>query len=340
MLIVTPFSSRTRTVALGLVGWTVLALLFTMQIRMDAWYSGRSLSGAQALVLSLSGWYGWALLSPLVIVIARRLGTRPLAIALHVLIAFVLTGLKIVATAAILRRGGFSLESVRPIVNIPLNVVTYGVIVAATHAIDAYRRGREARSLLAEARIELLKSQIQPHFLFNALHSIAELMHDDVGAADRALMSVSELLRATVEAGGRQEIRLAEEISLAERYLDIERIRLGERLKSSSEAEPAALDALVPIFILQPIVENAVRHAIVPRAGGGRLMLRARTSDGELRIDVEDDGPGIPDGSAEHIGLANTRARMEHLYGTAQLLEVGRSASGGTAVRIVLPFRT
>ena len=262
-------SSLARSIALGGVVWTLLALLFAAQIRMDAMYSGRSLSGWQALLLSLAGWYGWALLSPLVFWIARRLGTRPLALVLHVPIAVVLAAFKISATSLILRRAGFSPAALLPIVGLALNVLTYGAIVAAAHGIDAYRRAREARSLLAEARIELLRSQLQPHFLFNALHSIAELMHQDVDAADRAVTGLGELLRATVESGGRQEITLAEEIALAERYLDIEQIRLGDRLKTTVDAEPGALQALVPIFVLQPIVENAIRACHRPAHVGG-----------------------------------------------------------------------
>jgi signal transduction histidine kinase len=336
-------SSLSRSILLGVVGWTLLALLFAGQIQMDAEYAGRALSGMQALVLSLAGWYGWALLSPLVVAMARRLGTRTRALAAHLPIALVLSVFKIVVTAAILRRAGFAGRTVSQTVSLPLNLITYAAIVAATHGIDAYRRGREARALLAEARVDLLKSQLQPHFLFNALHSIAELMHHDVDAADRALMGVSDLLRATLEAGGRQEIRLAEELALVERYLDIERIRLGERLKITIDAKPNTLDALVPMFLLQPIVENAVRHAIAPRTSGGMLLLHASATDGELRIEVEDDGPGFPAGfptlSPERIGLANTRARLEHLYGPAQRLETGRGASGGASVRIMFPFR-
>jgi two-component system, LytTR family, sensor kinase len=194
--------------------------------------------------------------------------------------------------------------------------------------------------LLAEARLDLLTSQLQPHFLFNALHTTAELMHHDVEAADRALTRLSELLRAMLDAGGRQEIRLAEEIALVERYLDIEQIRLGDRLASHIDVEPRALDAFVPMFLLQPIVENAVRHAIAPRTSGGRVLLHARPEDDKLRISVEDDGAGFDPAATERVGLTNTRARLAHLYGAAQRLEIGRSAAGGAAVSIVLPFRT
>jgi two-component system LytT family sensor kinase len=326
---------RPRTLLLLIAGWTLLAVLFGLQLRVDAMYAGHSISARQALILGLAGWYGWALLSPAVVWIARRV-----RIGWHVPIALALTFVKIAATTEILRHAGFPPRNTFSIANIPLNLLTYAAIVAATHGIDAYRHGREARALLAEARLDLLKTQLQPHFLFNALHSIAELMHSDVGAADRALMRVSELLRATLDAGSRQEITLAEELALVERYLEIEQIRLGDRLTAKVDVEPRALDALVPLFVLQPVVENAVRHGIATRTSGGTVTLHARVEAGELRIDVEDDGPGFKGAATERVGLTNTRARLAHLYGAAQRLEIGRSAGGGAAVRIVLPFRT
>jgi signal transduction histidine kinase len=327
---------KPRTLLLVAGGWTLLAALFAWQIRVDAMYAGRSIGARQAVILSLAGWYGWALLSPGGVWIARRVRR----IAWHIPIALVLVFVKIALTTEILRRAGFSPRNTFSVANIPLNLLTYAAIVAAAHGIDAYRRGRETDALLTKARLDLLTSQLQPHFLFNALHSIAELMHHDVDAADRALMRVGELLRATLDAGGRQEIRLAEELALVERYLEIEQIRLGDRLTSSVEVEPHALDALVPIFVLQPLVENAVRHGVAARTAGGKVLLHARAANDELRIDVEDDGPGFGDAAAERVGLTNTRARLAHLYGAAQRLEIGRSAAGGAAVRVVLPFRT
>jgi len=331
---------KARTIALIVAGWTLLALLFAAQLRVDASYAGRLLSMPQALVLSFAGWYGWALLSPLVILLARRLGTRGPRLALHVPAALVLTFVKIAVTTEILRRAGFSPRSTFSIANVPLNLITYAGIVAATHGIDTWRRGREANALLMQARVDLLTSQLQPHFLFNALHSIAELMHSDVEAADRALTRVSELLRATLDAGKHQEIRLADELELVQRYLDVEQIRLGERLRTEIDVEPATRDTFVPMFILQPIVENAVRHAIAPRTAPGTIVISARRDADKLQIEIADDGDGFAGNAIEGVGLTNTRARLAHLYGDRQRLEIARNAAGGASVRLVLPFRT
>jgi len=328
---------RPRAILIVIGIWTVLAVLFAFQARVDAMYAGRTISFAQALVLSVAGWYGWALLSPVVVWIARRL--RGAAMLLHVPIVLVLTFVKIALTTEILRRAGFSPRNMFSLANLPVNLLTYTAIVAAVYGIDTYRRASQAQAMLAQARLELLRAQLEPHFLFNTLHSTAELMHHDVDAADRMLTRLSELLRASLDAGARNEIRLAEEIELVERYLDIERVRLGTRLNTHIDVDPPALDALVPIFILQPIVENAVRYAIAPRPAGGTVAVRAAMRDRELQIDVEDDGPGFPPNIAEGVGLRNTRARLQQLYG-GERLQHGRSARGGASVRLVLPFRT
>jgi two-component sensor histidine kinase len=320
-----------RRVAIVAAIWTVVGLMFALQLRLDASYSGRQITGAQAVVLSLSGWYGWALLSPLVIWLARRLGTTKRGIVIHIAVAVGLTFVKTVITTEVLRRSGMSPRLL--LVNIPINLLTYAGIVAATHAIDG-------RRLLTVARLELLKTQMEPHFLFNTLHSIAELMHQDVAAADRMLTRLSELLRATLDAGSRHEVRLAEELALVERYLDIERLRLGDRLKSKIDVDPRALDARVPILMLQPIVENAIRHGIAPRPAGGTVTLTIRAERDRVRIDIDDDGPGFRDGGAERLGLRNTRARLEQLYGRSQQLVIGQSALGGASVNIMLPLRT
>jgi signal transduction histidine kinase len=319
-----------RALAIAVI-CTLAGVVFALQLRMDAMYAGYALTGTQAVIVSLSGWYGWALLSPLVIWLTHRLGTSKRAIVIHIAAALVLTIFKIALTTSILRYAGLSPRAT--LVNLPVNLLTYAAIVIATHAIDN-------RNLLTEARLELLKTQLEPHFLFNTLHSIAELMHHDVAAADRMLTRLSELLRATLESGSQQEVPLADEVALVERYLDIERIRLGDRLEMSIEIEPESLDARVPILLLQPLVENAIRHGVAPRPAGGRVLLHARKERDRLHIGIDDDGPGFASDTVERIGLRNTRARLAQLYDGSQQLTIGRSALGGASVSIVLPFRT
>jgi len=311
--------SRARIVLITLGAWTLLALLFAMQLRMDASYSGHPITVGQALVLAFAGWYGWALLTPLIANIARRVPLSGRGIALHAVLSIVVTMLKIVVTSELLRRSGFSPRSVSLLVNVPISIATYWAIAGVTRAVETYRARRKAE-------VELLRAQIQPHFLFNALHGISELMHEDVDAADRALTRVSELLRATLDTSGRPEITVREEIGMVERYVDIQRVRFGDRLQVAFDVDPAALDRLVPNFILQPLVENAVRH------GGGTIAIRAR--DGML--EVEDNGRGFDPATArEGMGLSNVRARLE---ATGARLEITRGALGGALVRITVPL--
>ena len=311
--------SRMRVALITLGAWTLLALLFAMQLRMDASYSGHPIGVGQALVLAFAGWYGWALLTPLIAEIAHRVPMSRGGIAVHAALSVVVTILKIAATSELLRRSGFTPRSVSLLVNVPVSIATYWAIAGVTRAIETYRARRKAE-------IELLRAQIQPHFLFNALHGISELMHEDVDAADRALTRVSELLRATLDTSGRPEITVREEIGMVERYVDIQRVRFGDRLQVAFDVDPASLDRLVPSFILQPLVENAVRH------GGGTIAIRAR--DGML--EVEDNGPGFdPAAVRAGIGLANVRARLE---ATGARLEITRGTLGGALVRIVVPL--
>jgi len=311
--------SRMRVALITLGAWTLLALLFAMQLRMDASYSGHPIGVGQALVLAFAGWYGWALLTPLIAEIAHRVPMSRGGVAVHAALSVVVTILKIAATSELLRRSGFTPRSVSLLVNVPVSIATYWAIAGVTRAIETYRARRKAE-------IELLRAQIQPHFLFNALHGISELMHEDVDAADRALTRVSELLRATLDTSGRPEITVREEIGMVERYVDIQRVRFGDRLQVAFDVDPASLDRLVPNFILQPLVENAVRH------GGGTIAIRVR--DGML--EVEDNGRGFDPASVRAgIGLANVRARLE---ATGARLEITRGALGGALVRIVVPL--
>lgn len=220
----------------------------------------------------------------------------------------------------------------------------YLALLCGAHAAYFYRRSRERdlRSVeltarLAEARLQALQMQIQPHFLFNSLNALAALIAKNPEAADEMLTNLGDFLRMTFESSGAAEVPLRRELEYVERYLAIERVRFGERLSFSIEVEPGTPAALVPTLLLQPLVENAVRHGIEPRAEGGRIVVRAARDGGSLRLIVSDDGVGMKLTPRVGIGLANTRERLRELYGAAGTLSL--KSETGTEVEIRLPFR-
>ena len=224
--------------------------------------------------------------------------------------------------------------------------------------IPSYRDlARERERLLRaearahEARLWALRLQLQPHFLFNALNAVSTLVADGRPAeANRMLARLSDFLRATLERKDASEVRLVDEVAFTRQYLEIEEVRFGDRLRVEVDVDPAARGALVPPMILQPLVENAVRHAVVPRTRGGAIGIVAVRENGYLRLDVHDDGPGPGPAPGEEgvgrestgrpgLGLANTRQRLAELYGKNAELTLGASARGGLAVSLRLPFR-
>ncbi len=227
---------------------------------------------------------------------------------------------------------------------------TYGGIVAL-HELWIYYgkyRERELRASrlegqLAQAQLKVLKMQLDPHFLFNTLHSISSLMHEDVEAADDVLARLSDLLRMSLEDVNEQEVTLKREIEFLDGYLAIQQIRFRDRFVVRVNIDPKSLDALVPNMILQPLVENAVRHGIASRAGAGHLDVRSAVEDGVVRLEVLDDGPGpgddFLDGPGGGVGLANTRARLQQLYGNAFRFSLSRPGRGGTLVALEIPYR-
>jgi sensor histidine kinase YesM len=232
--------------------------------------------------------------------------------------------------------------------NALLNLLIYWIIVCVSLAFDYYRkfRDRELRAAdlerrLAEARLMALQMQLNPHFLFNTLHTISALMHKDVEAADSMVARLSDLLRLALENTDANEVPLEQELDFLRRYLEIEQTRFGDRLAVNLDIAPETLTVPVPNLLLQPLVENAIRHGIEPHRRPGTITLRA-TRDGDwLRLQVSDNGGGVPAGLAiqEGVGLANTRSRLQHLYGAAHRFDCARSAEGGFEVRVAVPFR-
>ncbi len=226
-------------------------------------------------------------------------------------------------------------------------LIYWGVLGAAL-ALSYYRKYRdgelraiELQSQLAQAQLQALKMQLQPHFLFNTLNAIAALVrkHENKAATDM-LAGLSDLLRLTLESAGAQEVSLKQEIDFLERYLEIERIRFADRLHVRLHIAPETLEARVPNLILQPLVENAIRHGIAPRSTPGLIEIRAARENGRLRLQVQDNGAGIsPDKfNRNGVGLANTSARLERLYGANQMFTFNNAPEGGAVVTLKIPF--
>jgi two-component system LytT family sensor kinase len=227
-----------------------------------------------------------------------------------------------------------------------VNLTVYASFVLAWHAATYYREARdrqqkalELESLLHQAQLQALRSQLNPHFLFNALHSIAELVHENPKLAEKLIVRLGELLRQVLQSATLQEVPLGDELEFIRGYVDIEQMRLGERLSVTWDVPPELLPARVPSLILQPLVENAIQHGIAPMAKAGTLAIRACREGAFLRLEVRDSGPGILRESLDRqkgIGLANTQARLQRLYGDGQKLEL--VCDDGLLVIVRLPF--
>ncbi len=229
-------------------------------------------------------------------------------------------------------------------------LLLYGQMAAVTHGIHYYAgwRDREVRASrleaqLVQAQLQMLRMQLHPHFLFNTLHSVSSLMHTDVKAADRILALLGDLLRDSLDKVGAQEVSLRQELDFIDRYLEIERTRFRDRLRTSVDVAPETWDAMVPSFVLQPLVENAIRHGVSRRSASGQLALAAWREGSRLVLSVTDDGPGLPEEGPlpgrTGVGLANTRGRLQQLYGSEGVLELRSARSGGVEARVELPFR-
>jgi two-component system, LytTR family, sensor kinase len=226
---------------------------------------------------------------------------------------------------------------------------TYVPTVLIAHVVSYYQRfrQRELRSSqlqtqLAKAHLQALKSQLQPHFLFNTMHSISALMLTDVQAADRMMTRLSDLLRMTLDAEETQVTTLSRELEFVNCYLEIEKIRFEERLNVVLDISPETLDAQVPQLLLQPLVDNAVKHGISKLPAAGEIRIIVKKQNGELQLEISDNGPGFcKPGSYQHagLGLRITRERLESLYGQDQSMELLSPPEGGATVRVCIPFR-
>jgi signal transduction histidine kinase len=348
-------------------GWILLAFLYSglryfsnVQEHRPRPFEWKNVFLQQAII------YSWALLSPLVIFFAKRfrfeqrnwwrllpahLVAAVVFLLLHTIIHIIF--IKITDPAWVPPSGSFLLATLRlTIGRWQVDLPMYCLLLSGIYAVDFYRRFRaeqlkssELKAALATSQLNALKMQIHPHFLFNTLNSISALMHEDVKAADKMVARLGDFLRLTLENSGDREVSLKQEMDFVGRYLEIESVRFQDRLVVKVNIAPETLAARVPNLILQPIVENAIKHGISRQTEAGSLIISSERHGDRLQIRVEDTGPGLQpsngngDGSKTvGIGLANTRARLAHLYEENHRFEIKNAVPHGVIVTLEIPF--
>jgi signal transduction histidine kinase len=344
--------------AIIVTAWMLLAVFSTAQRFVGTLFTGERFALFDTLPYAIGQSMTWALLTPIVLLVVSRVPLRRGRVAVPLLALFATTLLiasaKLVidyvtfpfftpfsvpeSGAALFRRifvvrFYFSFLTAAIVAGLSLGLVSYDLFR------DRELRARDLAARLAQAQLQVLEMQLNPHFLFNALQSIAELMHTDVDAADRMIGGLSDLLRVSLSRFGVHELPLREELAFLRQYLAIEEIRFSDRLNVEFDIDPAVLDAAVPNLVLQPLVENAVKHGIGQRIDGGVVRIAAHRRDSELLLEVADNGPGLRGAQPERLGLANTRARLEQLFDRRQSFSLHDDAAGGVRVELAIPFR-
>ena len=357
---------RRRWARLGLIWgiWTFIGIVFTLQGYFSSYRSERPMPFVDQIYLQMTWSYLWALATPLVLWAAARLPIERnnwirsalLHVPISILLSVFLTALGHIALWLYwgYRAGkpfSFANMSRFVIANFSEGIGIYLLIALTSYAYGYYSRYREGQlrtlqleAQLSQAQLQALKMQLHPHFLFNTLHSISALLTKDVEAARKMITRLGDFLRLTLENSGSQEVTLQQEMEFLTCYLEIERIRFQNRLVTRIDLAPETLQARVPNLILQPIVENAIRHGIAPRSTPGLIEIDAKQLGNKLRIQVRDNGPGLSDHRTsvnlfkKGLGLANTETRLERLYGADHLFDLSNSPEGGLIVTLEIPF--
>jgi two-component system LytT family sensor kinase len=352
---------RTRFAMIWVI-WTIVALFFSTQVYMMYYSTGNlPIPYAKAFLVQASACYLWALTTPLLLWLARRYridrNTWQKRVLFHVLLSVGLSGSLIVMHFVLYMLIMGHVEKITPFWtfdylywNLDRWLLVYWFIFLSSHAANYYKSYREGelkasqlRTQLAQSQLEALKMQVHPHFLFNTLHSISALLSKDTDSARKMISRLGDFLRLTLESGGAMEVTLQQELEFLNGYLEIERVRFQDRLTTNIDVDPEVLNVHVPNLILQPIVENAMRHAI-SRTNAGTVEITAFPRNGSVRIEVRDNGPGITSEpnpmvsrSCRGVGLANTQARLTGLYGSEAKFELRNRPTGGLTVMLEVP---
>lgn len=335
---------------------TVIALLYSIERYFYSRLVGYPVSLSQLVPGELIFTYAWALLTPFVMYSAKRFpvwgraSLRNWSVQIGAMVTFVIVHIAIFSTAAVALDPGVTLSSLPKTFGqsllswTVLDSLVFSAIVIVHHAVVYYRvskdralRTSQLEARLAQAQLQMLRMQLQPHFLFNTLHSISALMHKDVRRADSMVAALSDLLRMSLQNIGAQEVPLQSELDFLQRYVEIMSLRFGDRLHVSIDVDPATRDARVPNLFLQPLVENSFRHGFGD-LGAGSISITVRRDGDMLRCDVVDDGRGLRAGHKEGVGLASTRERLAFLYGDRHAFSLRGAPGEGVRVSMAIPF--
>jgi two-component system, LytTR family, sensor kinase len=348
--------------------WVLLGVIYAGPIYFEVRAEGMSHAASRIFSWGILTWLAWAPLTPAMIWVARRYSlvdeTWKRNLAVH-LPAFLFISALHTAAATVITL------SIRPFDNMGSSpfefwprfvsrlqgsfgsdLLVYGAVIGTCYALDYYRKFREREFLasrleaqLAQAQLDSLRMQLHPHFLFNTLNSIVGLVRDNKNAAAVSmLVGLSDLLRHALDHSASHEVELREELNFIKLYLKIQEMRFSDRLQTEFDIDPATTRALVPNLILQPLMENALRHGIARSADSGLVGISSAITDGHLRLSVYDNGAGLPDDwqmkGSTGIGLANTAARLHQLYDDNHQFDIRNRDTGGVEVVITMPMRT
>src|SRR5262245_50588932 len=356
-----------RKAVLFFGGWTLVSVVFALISYAAAIGENHKEFGfVAALKLNLVQFYVWAILSPLLVrftrsfpIEVRPLNIRNLLLYFPALISF--AGIHQVIHLAVFWSitprwrqqypSLFDCYRAYFAFGFYIDLIIASLIVVAVHALLYYQNFRASelaqsslKTQLAHAQLRALKMQLHPHFLFNTLHSISSLVLEDPPKANSMIARLGDFLRITLDNSDQQLVTLKQETEFLRCYLDIEQVRFGDRLRVAFEMEPVTLSAQVPHLILQPIVENAIQHAVAPRTAQSQIQIKANQQNGLLRIEIKDNGPGIPsrdDSPADRgLGLKNVRARLNEIYGQNFRFELTNNPGGGLIVGMEIPLHS
>jgi two-component system LytT family sensor kinase len=347
------FGGWGRKALVVVAGWTLFGLCaFAACLLADAATGADSMPWRALLAYSVGAAWIWAALTPAVFWLARSAGFSPddrlrsvllLAITGAGFVLLSVTLQSVLASATRIDIGGVS-----PLLpRVENSLLAYAALVLTGRTAHYFTllktrqiHASELEARLAKTHLQLLRMQLQPHFLFNTLNTVAELVHSDPDTADQMITRLGRLLRLSLDHAGHQVVPLRQEIDFLRMYVEIEHVRFQDRLQIVWDVAPDTLDAAVPTLLWHPVLENAIRHGVTPLAGRGRIVIASQRVGDDLVLEIRDNGRGLPQGQVlrEGVGLRNIRERVDQLYGSRARFSLEPAAGGGTVATLRLPF--